>query len=66
MQHTHEQCHICKKTHPDRFVYYKDYNELEGKKAFQFEIISSFSSLRVVIIMPLLKLKMRSSDESLG
>lgn len=31
MQQAHEQCHICKKASPDRFVYYKDYNELEGK-----------------------------------
>lgn len=31
MQHAHEQCHICKKQHPDRFVYYRDYNELEGE-----------------------------------
>ena len=30
MQQAHEQCHICKKQQPDRFVYYKDYDELEG------------------------------------
>jgi len=30
MQQAHEQCHICKKDHPDRFIYYKDYNDLEG------------------------------------
>lgn len=34
MQQAHEQCHICKKAHPDRFVYFKDYNELEGKYLF--------------------------------
>ena len=30
MQSAHEQCFLCKRAHPDRFIYYKDYNELEG------------------------------------
>ena len=32
MHQAHERCHICKKVSPDRFIYYKDYNELEGKR----------------------------------
>ena len=31
MQSAHEQCFLCRRAQPDRYVYYKDYNELEGK-----------------------------------
>ena len=34
MQSAHEQCFLCRRAHPDRFIYYKDYNELEGKSKF--------------------------------
>ncbi len=30
MQSAHEQCFLCRRARPDRYVYYKDYNELEG------------------------------------
>jgi hypothetical protein len=30
MQSAHETCHICRRVHPNRFVYFRDYNELEG------------------------------------
>ena len=30
MQSAHEQCFLCKRAHPDRYIYYKDYTELEG------------------------------------
>ena len=30
MQSAHEQCFLCRRAHPDRYIYYKDYNELEG------------------------------------
>lgn len=30
MQSDHEQCFLCRRARPDRYVYYKDYNELEG------------------------------------
>ncbi|CAL8461904.1 g1435 [Coccomyxa elongata] len=29
MQSAHEQCFLCRRARPDRYVYYKDYNELE-------------------------------------
>ncbi len=31
MQSAHEQCFLCRRAQPDRYVYYKDYNELEGE-----------------------------------
>ena len=31
MQQAHEQCHLCKRAQPDKFVYYRDYDELEGE-----------------------------------
>ena len=30
MERDHERCHLCKRAHPDRFVYFRDYAELEG------------------------------------
>jgi hypothetical protein len=30
MQQRHEQCFICKRANPDKYVYYRDYAELEG------------------------------------
>lgn len=31
MADTHESCFLCKRSNPDRHVYYKDYEELEGQ-----------------------------------
>lgn len=31
MQHTHETCFLCRRSRPDKFVYYRDYAELEGR-----------------------------------
>ena len=31
MQQGHEQCFLCRKARPDKFVYYRDYRELEGQ-----------------------------------
>lgn len=31
MEGQHENCFICRKQHPNKFVYYKDYRELEGE-----------------------------------
>ena len=31
MADTHESCFLCKRKNPDRHVYYKDYEELEGE-----------------------------------
>ena len=30
MAENHESCFLCKRSNPDRHVYYKDYEELEG------------------------------------
>lgn len=30
MAEKHESCFVCKRSNPDRHVYYKDYAELEG------------------------------------
>ena len=30
MQSAHETCHICRRQQPDKYVYYRDYNELEA------------------------------------
>jgi hypothetical protein len=32
-QSAHEQCFLCRRARPERFVYYRDYNELEGARA---------------------------------
>ncbi len=32
MQQTHEQCFLCRRARPDKFVYYRDYAELEGEQ----------------------------------
>lgn len=32
MESSHEHCFICRKQHPNRFVYYKDYAELDGER----------------------------------
>ena len=34
MQSAHEQCFLCRRARPDRYVYYKDYNELEGAACY--------------------------------
>lgn len=31
MESAHEHCFLCRKLHPSKFVYYKDYEELDGK-----------------------------------
>lgn len=31
MAEKHESCFVCKRSNPDRHVYYKDYAELEGQ-----------------------------------
>lgn len=31
-QSTHETCFICKKQNPDKFLYYRNYNELASNK----------------------------------
>ena len=31
MADNHESCFLCKRSNPDRHVYYKDYEELEGQ-----------------------------------
>jgi hypothetical protein len=36
MQSAHEQCFICRRARPDRYIYYRDYNELEGKKHLKY------------------------------
>ena len=30
MQMQHEQCFLCRRARPDKYVYYRDYNELLG------------------------------------
>jgi E3 ubiquitin-protein ligase ZNF598 len=32
MQQTHEQCFLCRRARPDKYVYYRDYAELEGEQ----------------------------------
>lgn len=66
MQQAHEQCHLCKKAHPDRFVYYKDYNELEGEKCSssrQAELFPDSNSGLVVFM--LLSIKASQGPNSL-
>lgn len=31
MESAHEHCFLCRKLHPHKFVYYKDYEELDGE-----------------------------------
>ena len=33
MSEKHESCFVCKRSNPDRHVYYKDYAELEGQNS---------------------------------
>jgi len=33
MAEKHESCFVCKRSNPDRHVYYKDYAELEGQNS---------------------------------
>lgn len=35
MEGRHENCFICRRRDPNKFVYYKDYAELEGEGAAQ-------------------------------
>eukprot|EP00884_Botryococcus_braunii_P010308 jgi/Botrbrau1/19279/Bobra.0073s0026.2 len=30
MQHSHETCFLCRRSRPDKYLYYRDYSELEG------------------------------------
>lgn len=30
MQQTHEQCFLCRRANPGKYVYFRDYAELEG------------------------------------
>ena len=30
MQQNHEQCHLCRRARPEKYVYYRDYAELDG------------------------------------
>ena len=30
MQQNHEQCHLCRRARPDKYIYYRDYAELDG------------------------------------
>jgi hypothetical protein len=41
MEGRHEHCFICRRRDPNKFVYYKDYAELEGAAA-QHDWFSSF------------------------
>ena len=34
MQQNHEQCHLCRRARPDKYVYYRDYAELDGGHHF--------------------------------
>jgi hypothetical protein len=35
MEGRHEHCFICRRRDPNKFVYYKDYAELEGRQVYQ-------------------------------
>lgn len=37
MQEAHEQCYICKRLRPDKYVYYRDYKQLEGALTTAFD-----------------------------
>lgn len=41
MQQQHEHCFLCRRERPDKYVYYRDYNELEGNSR-SCNCISSF------------------------
>ena len=32
MQQNHEQCHLCRRARPEKYVYYRDYAELDGAR----------------------------------
>ena len=53
MQSAHEQCFLCRRAHPDRYIYYKDYNELEGNIAplllFLYWLQDSLLSLQLLV-----------------
>jgi hypothetical protein len=34
MEGRHEHCFICRRRDPNKFVYYKDYAELEGEQPY--------------------------------
>lgn len=34
MQREHEQCFLCRRADPEKYVYYRDYAELEGEGIF--------------------------------
>lgn len=38
MADNHESCFLCKRSNPDRHVYYKDYEELEGQYSRSFAL----------------------------
>ncbi len=31
MESRHEHCFLCRRQRPDKYVYYRDYNELDGE-----------------------------------
>lgn len=43
MQQSHEQCFLCRRARPDKYVYYRDYAELEGH--FPIYFLSIFLSI---------------------
>ena len=53
MADTHESCFICKRSNPDRHVYYKDYEELEGQLLLLVQQICSATHLHSASVRPL-------------
>ncbi len=43
MQQAHEQCFLCRRARPDKYVYYRDYAELEGEHALSFVNTRAFA-----------------------
>ena len=48
MADTHESCFLCKRSNPDRHVYYKDYEELEGQQPHWCMLTSTQSAVTQV------------------
>lgn len=41
MESAHEQCFLCRRHQPEKYVYYRDYAELEGERRWGWGVVSS-------------------------
>ncbi|CAK0783675.1 hypothetical protein CVIRNUC_006874 [Coccomyxa viridis] len=68
MQSAHEQCFLCRRAQPDRYVYYKDYNELEDHFRHEHYLCNHQTCLdrKFIVFMTEQELKQHAAREHGG